>query len=432
MVALGAAARTTVRGEKTAHISFTDPLENRGWAVWHAIRTGKVRVGGEPMMGPADKGLQDVPGWAVEINMTTKMRDLWQEFAQADNQTKQGFASEVRQFLNHSGNAICLRSPGLGTGPGAKGQPLWWIRDEWNDVKAIGIYRTTELTDRERRLTPAEAGEDRPPAPVTVTQLDAAAAEDEQASGRAEEIAAIWEQRKNQIVEELRRAEQPLYQLEISERTGITNWAVGRAVREMISQGDTRIARRLEENEDRPATEMVGRRHYLYWHEAPVPRRDPDTFRHTQTIMDRVNQLQPGRTMTTRWITAGPMKEIQELIDAGVLVLLDKGTENERIMIADDSIETVENVVEETVVVPEPEPEPATAPQALTGAGTPLSLQIEQMIEAEVQRRAGGQADLIRRLRLQVENAEAQRDRVQAELNELNERFTAARRAFGL
>lgn len=422
MAALGAVAKTTVRGERNPHVGFTDPLENRAWAVWYAIRNGKVRVSGaaKQSSGPSQFGLSAESGWVVEINMTTKMKDLWTEFSQLDKQGQNAFGSEIRQFLRVSGNAACLVVPGLTRSAESKqGQPVWWVRDEWNDAKAVGVFRQTELTSREKRLTAHEAGEDRSPAPVEVRMAE-----------NAEETVAafekLWAVRQDQIVEVVAAAGYPLYQTEIAEQTGMSNWMIGRCVRDMIKAGDVRLHRRLETSEER-ADSAAGRFHYLYWHESPVPSRDPSTYRVTSGIMDKVNALREGQYMTTRWLSSGVRAEIQELIDAGLLVLENEGTDDERIVVPAN-----------VPAIEESEPEPSItvkAPAVPARVGDTVATQIAWLVEAEIERRVASrlaeQAVQLDGLGARLAEAEIERDAARAELREAAEKLAQFRALLG-
>lgn len=402
MAALGTQARSTVRGERNPHVGFEDPLESRAWAVWFAVRNGKVRATKvKPSVGPAGVAnapdVTNVVGYRVEINLTTKMRDLWAEFGGLPKIEQNSFANEVRSFLRASGNMICVRQPGLGGGD--HGQPEWWVRETWNDVSAVAVFKTMELTPRERRLTPQEVGEDRPPAPVTVTNGAVL-----KKPTTAELVAQQVTEDRAKVAQVVADADYPLYQSEIAERTGFTHEKTGRLLRSMLEEKKKRIFRRLETSAERPENRS-GRFHMLYWKSVEIPIRDRELYRMDGSLIDRVLSLKAGQSMLTRIMSSGVRKEVQELIDSGLLVLVNEGTEDERVMIATDQPQTpkasprgpvgpqqppvVTGIVQPPptamtgVVQPSPEVRTYTGMEAIGKA-------ITEIIEIEVQKRSSG------------------------------------------
>lgn len=377
MAALGAQARMTARGERNPHVGFDDPLESRAWAVWFSVRNGKVRASkAKPTVGPA--GIQNAPdvtsvvGYRVEVNLTTKMRDLWKEFGSLPKVEQNSFANEIRSFLRASGNMICVRQPGLGGGD--HGQPEWWVREVWNDVKGVPIFKQTELTARERRLTPAEAGEDRPPAPVTVSNGKPKQTPAPTKSSVQEQVAS--DQAK--VAKVIAAAEHPLYQTEIAELTGFTHEKTGRLLRGMLKPGDKRVFRRLETREERKPG-VNGRFHLLYWHSPEIPHRDRELYRMTGAFIDRVLALRDDQSILTRIMSSGIRAEVQTLIDSGLLELINVGTEDERVRLAKtakpEQPQTLTGVVQ-----PSPEVTQYTGMEAIGAA-------ISQIIDDEVKRR---------------------------------------------
>lgn len=295
MASLGSQAHVRVRGERTALAEFTAPVENRAFAVWNAVRTGKAKVSGKPAKGPTNRGLQDVDGFEVEVNLTTKMRDLWNELAQSDKQSQNSFLSEVRSFLTASGNAVCVRQPGIGSGD--HGQPLWWIRNEWNDVKGVPVWKALEPTATERRLTPEEAGETRSPAPVSVT------------NGTAPMPA------RERVLAFVRAANEPVYQQEIVRALRINNIDTGRLLRALTEE--KQIYRRFETGNERP-TDQNGRYRYLYWPDKKIPPRVTPQNSKGKAI-DLVAGLASGEEITVSWMLQVDKDEIDEMVQAGLL-----------------------------------------------------------------------------------------------------------------
>lgn len=328
MPSLGSQAHHRARGDRNPHVGFDDPLENRGWAIWYSVRMGKARVSGTPQNGPEDRGLQDVPGFVVEVNLTTRMSEAWSEFKHLDRPSREAFASEIRTYLRASGNAVCLRTPGIG--PGDHGQPLWWVREDWNDVKAVGIFRQTDLTRRERQLSAVEAGEDRPPAPVETRRADAtasaapAAAPASSPAKPGQTLAEMYEARRAEHAKErderyaliravLKAADYPLYSTEVRDAVKLPHSMTEKLLREGATAG---VFRRLETTEER-AGATGGRAHYLYWYEEPIPPRPADAYRTTRSVLDR---LQNGDTILADRLSSGPLADVQALVETGLAI----------------------------------------------------------------------------------------------------------------
>jgi predicted transcriptional regulator len=421
MPRLGQVARYTAKGDRNAHAAMTDPLENRGFALWVSCQ-GKIKTSKLPLVnGPADRGVGSVKGYEVEVNLKRKCFDLWPGLNQMDRASQDSFTSEVYSYLRASGNAICVRKPGLGE----HGIPVWWMRAEWNDVKAVGIFKQTELTDRERRLTPAEAGEDREPAPVTVSKRE------QQRQNDANRTAVRTN--RDRILELIKGASQPIYQREIVDALQVNTIDVGRALRSMLAE--KQIYRRLETRGERNDDD-AGRYRYVYWHEEKVPlRKTPLDL--TGLAMEQVAKLKPHETLRVTWMPPAHKKEVEEMISAGLLEWTDSGHTYVRLPEA-----TTPKPPEPPVAAPAPAAAPTVpATPALTGAATPLALQIEQIVDAEVKRRMQGRSvDLAEYERLQADLAhetqarqrlEAALIEARAELSEVQRKWDAARQLFG-
>lgn len=423
---LGAVAHYQAKGDRNAHVAMEDALENRGYALWLSCQ-GKIRTSkASKVTGPPDRGVGDVLGYEIEVNLKRKVFDLWPGLNQMDRASQDAFISEIYAYLRASGNAICVRKPGLGE----HGIPLWWLRETWNDVKAVGIYRQTELTAREKRLTPQEAGEDRAPSPVTVRQREeaaAAAAAADESKGKAG---------PDEIISLLKQSPQPLYQREIADGLKMTSLTAGRHLRDLEEAG--KIHRRLEGKGERP-DDASGRYRYLYWHAKKIPLRQTPLDVQNRT-MDRVNSLKPGESLAIHWMSPGPQREVQELVDAGILEYFERivdGKPEKRIRLTSTAPVPVAEVPAEIAQEPaKPEPAPVPAPAPTYTGMEAIGKAISQLIEDEVEKRTGGlqletlrqelahERETIGALRLEVSNeferaesAERERDRLQAQLD---------------
>lgn len=309
MPTLGAQAHHRARGERTPLATMDDPIENRAYALWRAIRTGVVRTKGRQAYGPAERGVGDIRGYEVEVNVTVKARDLWPELAALSKQAQEVYVGEIRRFLRGSHNAICLSSPA----PGERGRlPTWWIRDEWEKATAVPIFRTLELTTRERRLTPAEAGEDRAPGPIDVRHREEAQVATEESAAGLRARALAW----------VRQATEPVYQTEAVYGLRANNTDVGTALRSLVTAGQ--LFRRYESSEERPE-EARGRLRYLYWPESPVPPRRTMLPVNVSRAMDLVAQLTRGEELRITWMPDVDKAEVREMVEAGLLEYLHDG-----------------------------------------------------------------------------------------------------------
>lgn len=399
MPKLGAVATVRPRGDKDPHVEFQAPLETRAWALWSAVRKGAATVSGKPARGPASKGLGGIAGYEVEVNLTTKMRNLWSEITQMDKQSQNSFMSEMRSFLTVSGNAVCVRMPGVGGGD--HGQPLWWIRDEWNDVKGIPTFKTLEPTNTERRLTPAEAGENRPPEPVTVKKQD-----DSRRS-------AVTSQR-DRILSYVRKASEPVYQHEVVHGLQVNTIDVGRALRILSEEGQ--LHRRLEGSDERPEG-VNGRFRYLYWPTTPIPKRTTPLATASHA-MDMVAQLKPGEELRISWMPEIDKAEIKEMVEAGLLDYVQDGL---AVRQSDAATKVKESIVEAEAEIAEPakplEPAPQNPAQQVAGEFD-FTRHINEFVEAEVQRRLANAPADTERLEARIQQLEASLIEARAEASE--------------
>lgn len=135
-------------------------LAAQSFLVWKAARGSKKQLRHKMYR-------EGVPGHVFEGNLTRVILSLWPELSGKSREERlKAFRADIYQFLRQSGNAVCIDQGGI-EHKGVK----WWIRDEWNAAGSVIVLGRLRPTTTERRLTPAEAGEDRPPSPVVVTQV---------------------------------------------------------------------------------------------------------------------------------------------------------------------------------------------------------------------------------------------------------------------
>lgn len=85
----------------------------------------------------------------------------------------EGGRRPIYEFLRATCNAVNLHSR-LQEDESITGQHAWLIRDTWNEKGTVILFRTLTpdaIDKRAQKLTPREAGEDRPPSPVEVRQV---------------------------------------------------------------------------------------------------------------------------------------------------------------------------------------------------------------------------------------------------------------------
>lgn len=158
-------ARVTMREARGA-----ETVEQQAWLVWRTLRTACERRGTAEA-----KAYQGVPGHQLSISLNGVIQALWPEWTLMERKEFSDKTQPIYTYLKTSGNARCLRNPGRDSSD----LPVWWLRDEWFGGQAIVVPalhhpRDPDRSRREARLTPTEAGEDREPAPVVVTAVEAA------------------------------------------------------------------------------------------------------------------------------------------------------------------------------------------------------------------------------------------------------------------
>lgn len=86
----------------------------------------------------------------------------------------EGGRRPIYEFLRSTCNAVNLNSKTRDDDEAPVTQHAWLIRDSWNDSGTVVMFRTLTpdaIDKRAQKLTPHEAGEDRPPAPVEVRRV---------------------------------------------------------------------------------------------------------------------------------------------------------------------------------------------------------------------------------------------------------------------
>lgn len=107
-----------------------------------------------------------VKGYVWMGAMKSVVDRLWgRQAAVKDPVTRQTMGVEINRYLRWTNNAVCLERHGTDT------LPKWWIRAAWNDKAPLSSSGLAGITASytERRLTPHEAGEDRPASEVIVS-----------------------------------------------------------------------------------------------------------------------------------------------------------------------------------------------------------------------------------------------------------------------
>ena len=169
MARLSSTARVSVSGRDAAEARDA-AIEQKCWMVWARAHSLLSEGGGKP------QSLDGVAGLAGELNLRGVVSRLWPELSGKDQRPElDAFIAPIYEYLKKSGNARCVLQPAPGSGK----RPVWWVRSDWREVLAIHIGMSTRteesyMTKQEKRLTPAEAGEDRQPAPVDVRFMEPA------------------------------------------------------------------------------------------------------------------------------------------------------------------------------------------------------------------------------------------------------------------
>ena len=176
MTTIGEQARVRLTLDTDRHITMegvtaTSPLADQAMYVWYSAHA-RIKNGEHTEQGHGVVGT---------LNMARLVREL---FTLSTEQATQ-LSGLIRQVLKASGAARCISVGHRET------QPVWWVADTMPDniiPIAVAIANKTARGEstmdgapkpyrpslREDRLTPAEAGETREPAPVTVIKPEPA------------------------------------------------------------------------------------------------------------------------------------------------------------------------------------------------------------------------------------------------------------------
>ena len=126
------------------------------WLVWTSLRRQATE----------DRDYNGTSGRSWSGSVTGVLRSLYPTHAHDEIEI---LSKDVRSFLRQTGNAVCVQQS---QGTPRDALPVWWTRNTWNDdFSAVRVVRTSS-SDMERKLTPEEVGEDRPPAPVEVRRIE--------------------------------------------------------------------------------------------------------------------------------------------------------------------------------------------------------------------------------------------------------------------
>jgi hypothetical protein len=169
MPTIGQVARIAHRGRNVPDIRAGDAADA---AIAYEGMLGRALAGGKTR--PADgqistafarRGgsvLQGTPGYEWKGSLNAVVTDAWSELAAGDKEEFDAFGRAVNEYLARTGNAVCIyREKRMGM------PSTWWVRAAWNPVAPS--VTSQPARGPERKLTAAEAGEDRAPAAVSQT-----------------------------------------------------------------------------------------------------------------------------------------------------------------------------------------------------------------------------------------------------------------------
>lgn len=131
-----------------------ETIESRAYLVWEYARRSDKNV-------PAPTG-----GLHHRGNLSTVILELWPQLSpSAMHDEFVQFRKEVYAYLRATGNAKCVNRSANSS------HVVWWLSGEWQKATGAVVLHVPVMTPTaaERRLTSKEAGEDREPAPVTVS-----------------------------------------------------------------------------------------------------------------------------------------------------------------------------------------------------------------------------------------------------------------------
>lgn len=311
MVRLSEAARITVR-DADMSVDQDSPLESQARLVYMAARRFAEAQRFKPVLFE-----NQFPGLEGPIVVRRLVSDL---FPGLSKDKLDHISSNVGQVLRRTKTMVCTRRPD----PAHRdSMPEWFIADSMPEnltVVALGVSSRNQndkhLLERERKLTPQEAGETRPPGPVSTTFLEPKEPEPELPTPpKKEDHAALDEE----IYEHIATSPVPTTVSELALLTGATRWKVNDSVRRLETEG--RIHGRIETDEEgRVRVGGNGKpkaaHPRLWWPSEPVPIR---------------TSLPPGidpLTSSQEW--ADQNRELRERDEKAILAWLDKPPVNGR------------------------------------------------------------------------------------------------------
>jgi hypothetical protein len=168
MPTIGQAARIAHRGRDVPDIRAGDVSASAAIAyegvLGRASRQGRQRPADEQVSAAFARRGGSVPhgtdGYEWRGTLGSVLNDAWSEVAAGDKDEFTVLSRAVNEYLARTGNAVCLyREKRMGV------PSTWWVRAAWSPVAPVSTGSTPRPA--ERRVTAAEAGEDREPAEVT-------------------------------------------------------------------------------------------------------------------------------------------------------------------------------------------------------------------------------------------------------------------------
>jgi len=229
-------------------------VAQRAWLVYTSVTTNAVK---KIIKRTEHEGRA---GWTVKIRLSSTISQLFPMVKLMTPEQRDRFDRDIRTYLRATHNMVCLSS---GT-PGPNGQsPIWWVADTFNEVKVIPmpVYIPTRA---ERKITPEDAGETRPPGEVVVTTVQ------EQKSGGAHD----WAEDVLKVLSESSNS-QPMSVREIATRLQRDEHRVRGKLDKL--ERKHRVFSRVETLQERSIRSggktPSAMRAKLYWGTHPVPRR---------------------------------------------------------------------------------------------------------------------------------------------------------------
>lgn len=255
MATVAQAARIVLRGFKAEGITSQSPLEDQVVLTYRAAYHFAQTNGFEPW---THRGVSGMKGPMVMRRITDYL------FDDADKTTRDKINGLVSQVLRKTDAAVCLKQPGSNR----EEMPVWFVANNLppnitivalshanGEAKKTGPSSLAP-TYTERRLTPEEAGETKPPGEVTVTHGEPKNKPDQRVldafKEQNERIAAEHREFVEEVYQTIER-HAPVAATEVKflmrDRTTDDSSAVLTATRELLEEG--RLVGRVEEDDER-------------------------------------------------------------------------------------------------------------------------------------------------------------------------------------